>query len=385
MNKSIDHLHSLLPVGIRSRQVQGVNKLNIHCLETDNAHTNKPLLILLHGFPELSFSWRKIMLPLSKAGYYVVAPDQRGFGRTSGWDANFDSKLEPFRMLNLVRDVIGLMKGIGHSKAAGIIGHNSGAAVAGWCSLLHPDIFQSTAIMSAPFTGMQTTANSSSTRIRKLDAKLALQDPPRKHYQQYYSTRSANNDMLMCKQGVHNFLRAYFHYKSADWAGNSPHPLASWNATELSLLPTYYIMHKSDSMPQTVAKHMPTSEQISSCKWLTEKELSFYSSEYSTTGFQGGLNWYRCGTSNIGKKEMEVFHGKSIEIPACFIAGSKDWGVFQRPGAYETMQNKTFKNMKECHLIPKAGHWVQQEQPEKVSNILIKFLSKNHKKSRTKK
>src|SRR5499433_2956031 len=92
-----------LPSGIRSRLIAGVNGLTVHLLEAGHEAPGRPALLLLHGFPELAYSWRKVMLPLAAAGYYVIAPDQRGYGRTTGWDASYDIDLSSFRVLNLVR------------------------------------------------------------------------------------------------------------------------------------------------------------------------------------------------------------------------------------------------------------------------------------------
>src|SRR5205809_405795 len=93
-----------LPQGIRSRFVGGINGLTMHILEAGFAAKGRPCILLLHGFPELAYSWRKVMLPLAAAGYHVVAPDQRGYGRTTGWDSNYDGDLSAFRVLNIVRD-----------------------------------------------------------------------------------------------------------------------------------------------------------------------------------------------------------------------------------------------------------------------------------------
>src|ERR1700710_2722950 len=97
-----------LPPGIRERYVDNVNGLRVHLLEAGYESKGRPCLLLLHGFPELAYSWRKVMLPLAAAGYHVVAPDQRGYGRTTGWDGDYDGDLSSFRLLNLVRDTMGL-------------------------------------------------------------------------------------------------------------------------------------------------------------------------------------------------------------------------------------------------------------------------------------
>src|SRR3954467_9826151 len=96
-----------LPHGIRSRIVDNGNGLAMHVLEAGFETSGRACVLLLHGFPELAYSWRKIMLPLAAAGFHVIAPDQRGYGRTTGWDGSYDGDLAPFRMLNLVRDVHG--------------------------------------------------------------------------------------------------------------------------------------------------------------------------------------------------------------------------------------------------------------------------------------
>src|SRR5215813_4688111 len=144
---------AILPAGIRSRLVPNGNGLLMHVLEAGYAQAGAPCLLLLHGFPELAYSWRKLMLPLAQAGFYVVAPDQRGYGRTTGWDGAYDGELGAFRVFNLVRDTLGLVAALGHRSVAAVIGHDFGAPVAAWCALLRGDVFRSVVLMSAPFVG----------------------------------------------------------------------------------------------------------------------------------------------------------------------------------------------------------------------------------------
>ena len=120
--------------------------------------------------------------------------------------------------------------------------------------------------------------------------------------------------MWHCKQGVHDFLRAYYHHKSADWRQNRPFKLSGWIAEELAKMPTYYIMDLHEDMPATVAHEMPSPAEIAACCWLPDNELRVYSSEYQRTGFRV------------------------------------------------------------CHLIDGAVHWVQQEQPAQVAALLLEFL-----------
>lgn len=374
---------AFLPPGIRARFVDNINGLRIHILEAGFEAPGRPLVLLLHGFPEIAYSWRKVMPALAGSGYHVVAPDLRGYGRTTGWCADFDADLRPFRLLNVVRDTLGLVFALGYRRVAVVVGHDFGAPVAAWCALLRPDVFRSLALMSAPFSGppelpfdtdREPPAVPASPTIHEALAALTR---PRKHYQQYFSSRPSNDQMRYCRQGIHNFLRAYFHHKSADWKENRPHRLVSWTAEELAKMPTYYIMDLADDMPATVAKAMPTTTHISACKWLPDNELAVYAAEYERTGFQGGLNWYRAQTSGAFENELQLFSKCTIDVPSTFISGTRDWGVYQQPGALERMQQGVCTRMVGFHLLDGAGHWAQQEQPEAVSSLLIEFLEKS--------
>ena len=369
-----------LPEGIRSRFVRDVNGLQMHVLEAGFETFGRPCVLLLHGFPELAYSWRKVMPALAAAGYHVVAPDQRGYGRTTGWDAAYDGDLGSFRMLNLVRDALGLVSSLGYRSVQAVVGHDFGSPVAAWCALVRPDVFRSVVLMSAPFAGPPAlpfdTAGKAETSALKASVhdELSALARPRKHYQWYYSTREANEDMWHCPQGVHDFLRAYYHHKSADWKLNKPGPLKSWTATELAKLPTYYVLDLDLGMAETVAAEMPSAAEIAGCRWLPDEELRVYSAEYERNGFQGGLQWYRCASEGRYVSELQLFSGRAVEAPSMFVAGKSDWGVYQKPGDFEKMQTTACTKMLGCHLLEGAGHWVQQEQPEAVGRLLVEFL-----------
>jgi pimeloyl-ACP methyl ester carboxylesterase len=205
-----------------------------------------------------------------------------------------------------------------------------------------------------------------------LDEGLAALNPPRKHYQRYYQTREADENMWHAPQGVHAFLRGYYHYKSADWKKNQPHRLEGPVAEAMGQMPTYYIMERGKGMAETVAEFMPTEAEITTNRWLPEREMAVYAEEYGRTGFQGGLQWYRAGAQ--GLTEMEIFAGRTIDQPSMFLAGASDWGTFQSPGAVERMQERACTDMRGVHLVEGAGHWVQQEQPDATNTLLIEFL-----------
>jgi len=370
-----------LPDGIRSRFIDDINGLRMHILEAGFETPGKPCVLLLHGFPEIAYSWRKIMLPIARAGYHVVAPDQRGYGWTEGWDKSYDGDVGSFKLLAIVRDALALVYALGHQSVEAVIGHDFGSPVAAYCALARADVFQSVALMSAPFGGppplpFDHAGKPSVTKpVSDIHQDLAKLSRPRKHYQWYYSTRSANDDMMTSEQGVHTFLRAYFHYKSADWQGNRPFQLEAWSAEELAKMPTYYIMDEAANMAETVAPFLPTESEIAACRWLPDEELAVYARAFKKTGFQGGLQWYRCMTDPEKARDLALFSSRRIDVPSCFIAGASDWGIYQKPGDFERMQNEICAgNMSGCHLVEGAGHWVQQEQPEVVSRLLLTFI-----------
>jgi pimeloyl-ACP methyl ester carboxylesterase len=375
---------ALLPQGIRSRFVNDVNGLRMHVLEAGFEVKDRPGVLLLHGFPELAYSWRKVMLPIAAAGFHVIVPDRRGYGRTSGWDVRFDDDLDPFGTLNQVRDVLALASAFGYRSIAAVIGHDFGSPLAAWCSLVRPDVFRSVVMMSAPFAGPPAlpfntsdgpqTEGVASAPADPIYDELAKLHPPRKHYQKYFATREANEDMSHAPQGVHDFLRAYYHMKSADWKQNAPFPLKARTASEWAQLPRYYVMDLDKGMAETVVSAMPPAAAIAACKWLPEHELRVYSAEYERTGFQGGLQEYRLKWIDKYRAELRLFSGRTIDVPTLFIAGRNDWGVYQNPGDFDRMQKTACTRMLGTHLVDGAGHWVQQEQPAEVSKFLVQFL-----------
>ncbi|MCU1688607.1 MAG: alpha/beta hydrolase [Jatrophihabitantaceae bacterium] len=378
---------SVLPDGVRSRFAPDVNGLRIHFLEAGFETPGRPCVLLVHGFPELAYSWRKVMPLLAAAGYHVIAPDVRGYGRTTGWDVTAASGRAAFGMLTSVVDATGLINALGHRTAA-VIGHDYGSSVAAWCALSRPDVFTAVAMMSAPFGGgprlpFGTLDASPAPRPSGPDihSSLAALDRPRKIYTWYYSGDDANDNMTHAPQGLPAFLRAYYHHKSADWDGNKPFRLASYTADQLALMPTYYIMDLAAGMAETVAAHMPTPAEVAAATWLPDAELAVYAEEYGRTTFRGGLEWYRRGTGGLDVPSLELFAGRTIDQPSIFIAGASDWGVYQNPGAVERMEQSACTQMRGVHLIDGAGHWVQQEQPEATAHLLIGFLKADYRPS----
>lgn len=193
--------------GVRSRFVDNGNGLTMHVLESgwesgrESASPGaRPCVLLLHGLPELAWSWRHILPVLADAGYHAVGPDQRGYGRTTGWANSYDTDLRQFCMLNRVEDAAGLVRALGLESVAAVVGHDVGSGVAAWCGLTRPDLFASV-VLSGPFAAPGETgdAPSNSTAPTEpagpLGDALARLDPPRRHYKSFYASREANENM----------------------------------------------------------------------------------------------------------------------------------------------------------------------------------------------
>ncbi len=179
---------------------------------------------------------------------------------------------------------------------------------------------------------------------------------------------------------LHTFLRGYFHLKSADWDGNEPHKLEGWTATELAKMPRYYIMDLEDNMRQAVARDMaqekPDIVASRADRWLPDKDLAVYVDEWGRTSFQGGLNWYRIQTQPEIASDVLAWSGAKISVPTVFVSGKQDWGTYQEPGAVEAMESGKSVDQglyRGTVLVDGAGHWVNQEQPERCVDEILRL------------
>ncbi|KAF2646515.1 alpha/beta-hydrolase [Massarina eburnea CBS 473.64] len=361
------------------------NGLTVHYLEAGYTPArDKPLLLLCHGYPELAFSWRKVMPSLADAGYHIVAFDQRGYGRTKGWDDSTFTKtdLSQFTMTNLARDVVVLVNALGYREVECIIGHDFGAVTASMSALMRPDLFKSVVMMSHPFKARPSLPfNIAHGGVDDtpppidIQKELAKLPEPRKHYKYYNSTAVAALQWNAPMQGLKAFLRGYLHVKSADWSQNKPEPLKEWTASELAKMPFYYILPYHKSMPETIALMMESEDESKTKRWMSDDDIDIYVQEWTRTGFQGGLNWYRTATDPAKQRDLDLFCGKKIECPSTFISGDRDWGNYQEPGAIDSLP-QTCSQFRGVRFIEDAGHWPQQEQPQKVVEEILAFLEK---------
>ena len=253
-----------LPSSIRSRSIEGINGLKVHVLEAGFETRDRPCVLLLHGFPGT-----RLQLAQGHAGTGGGRLSRDRAGPARLWPHHRDGTRISTATCAVSLAESGARRAwrrsaFGHRSVAAVVGHDFGSSVAAWCGVIRPDVFRSVVLMSAPFAGPpQIAVNTADTplppkREDPVHHELATLPRPRKHYHWYYSTREANADMWHAPQGVHDFLRAYYHHKSADWKDNRPYPLKSWSAGELARLPTYYVMDLARTMPATVAEEMPS-------------------------------------------------------------------------------------------------------------------------------
>jgi pimeloyl-ACP methyl ester carboxylesterase len=381
-----------LPAGVRARLIANVNGLTVNILEAGFETPGRPLVLMLHGFPNLAYSWRKVMPAVAAAGYYVVAPDCRGFGRTAGWDDAWDADPQPFLMLNLLRDQVALVNALGYRSTAMMVGHDQGSLMAAYGALIRPDIFPRLTLIGGGFGGAPAfpfnTANGAPMphpdfTNPELDAEYAKLDPPRKGYQDYWASPEAERDMKNVPQGMTNFFRAFYYMKSADFPGNQNlRPLhavhtAKEAAEQNAQMPEYYVMRRGTGMPATVAAAMPDAAYIKSCKWMTEAECEVYGMEYARSGWTGALHEYRHRRNNAFAPtlaEQLTFAGRTIDVPTQVIAGREDWGANRTVGGPMNIGKTGYTQFKGVHMVGGAGHWAHEEQPEQVSQLLTGFL-----------
>jgi pimeloyl-ACP methyl ester carboxylesterase len=212
--------NATLPAGVRPRLIPNVNGLTVNILEAGFETPGRPLVLLLHGFPNLAYSWRKVMPALAEAGYYAVAPDCRGFGRTVGWDDAWDADPQPFLMLNMVRDQIALVSALGYRSTAMMVGHDQGSLLAAYGALIRPDMFPRLSLIGGGFGGAPlfpfNTANGAAAphpefTVAELEAEYAKLNPPRRGYQDYWASPEADRDMKQVPPGMTNFFRAFYY------------------------------------------------------------------------------------------------------------------------------------------------------------------------------
>jgi pimeloyl-ACP methyl ester carboxylesterase len=292
-----------------------------------------PLVLLCHGWPELSYSWRHQIPAIAEAGFHVAAPDMRGFGRTSA-----PPDVASYSIFDHVGDMVALVAALGEKRAM-IVGHDWGAPVAWHAALFRPDVFTAVAGLSVPppFRG----------KGRPLDT---LRDSGiTNFYWQYFQTPGVAEAEF--ERDVDLTMRTLLGRGFSD-------PAAS-----------LFIEDGKGFLGDVSAAGPPPD-------WLSAADLAHFSGAYKKSGFRGGLNWYR----NIDRNwELTApWQGAQIHQPSLFIAGSKDSVVTGLIGAKRVADmERVLPNLRQKLIVEGAGHWIQQERADAVNAVLIEFLREN--------
>jgi pimeloyl-ACP methyl ester carboxylesterase len=302
-----------------------------------------PLVVFCHGFPESWYSWRHQLPAVAEAGYRAMALDMRGYGGTGA-----PAAVDAYSMSHIVGDVVGVVAATGAEQAV-VVGHDWGAMVAWYSALMRPDVFRAVAALSVPYV----------PPIPALPEGVTMNDVmrqvagPRDYYRLFFQQPGVAEAEL--EADVNRSLLSFLYTISGDIVADGVHT-SGWDG---------YFPKGQSFANQLVRPAMPPS-------WLTEDDRAFYVSEFSRTGFRGGLNWYR----NIQALPaiLAPFAGAAITQPALYLAGQYDVIAGNTPEAIADLpaQVPGLRNLK---VFPGAGHWLQQERADEVNAQLIAFLT----------
>ncbi|MGE0598029.1 MAG: alpha/beta fold hydrolase [Dehalococcoidia bacterium] len=298
-----------------------------------------PLVVLLHGFPELAYSWRHQFAPLVAAGFRVAAPDQRGYGGSSS-----PPNIEEFSLEELAADVVAVIDHFGEQSAV-VIGHDWGAPVAWRTALRYPERVHAVGSLSVPHAKRSSRP--------PLELMREVVGPGFIHYVDYF--QEPGRVELEFEADVRASLLGFM------WSicGDAPR--------EERFKPILTNGRFLDSI--VVPPDLP--------KWLTAEDLEVYTTEFRRTGFRGGLNWYRNMTRNW---EESANLGDVVQQPAFFVTGSRD--PARNPTAMAHLL-EVAPNLLIAEVLEDCGHWTQQERPERVSELLTEFVQATADGSRT--
>jgi pimeloyl-ACP methyl ester carboxylesterase len=288
-------------------------------------------VVLCHGWPELSYSWRHQIPVLADAGYHVLAPDQRGYGRSSRPEA-----IEDYDIAHLTGDLVGLLDALGEEKAV-FVGHDWGSMVVWQMALLAPERMSGVVGMSVPY----------------------LHRGP-----------MAPTEMMRNVFGDNFFYILYFQEPGVAEAELE----SDVTRTMRKLLAGAIVEEGGLPDPSTFAndgrgfvERMPEPESLPG--WLSQTEVDHYAAEFTRTGFAGGLNWYRNMDRNWGLTES--VGDNKVPMPSLFIGGKLDPVLVMTP---PHSGEEWLADHRGTVLIDGAGHWVQQEKPDEVNAALLGFL-----------
>lgn len=310
------------------------NGITMHIAEAGEG----PLVVLLHGFPEVWYSWRHQLHALAAAGYHAVAPDLRGYGETDA-----PQSIESYSLLNMTADIIGLLDALGEQRAV-IVGNDWGMNIAWWCARLYPERFTAVVALNIPYVKQPPA----SSEVLKQWSRGAF------NFALYFLEPGVAEREL--EADVRRTLRLFLYALSGD--------------APVDLVPTLFTKKPADA---GALDGMP--EPTSLPDWLSEADLDYTTHAFVRTGFRGALNLYR--TRDHNWEELSRLSETSVQQPVLFIGGERDSTI--RFTNLEVMRN-ALPNLHKVVLLPGCGHWTQQERPTEVNAEIIDFLRHTMKK-----
>lgn len=318
-----------------------ITELKEYLVETNGIKLNVlemgegPLVLMVHGHPELAYSYRHQIPAIAAAGYRVVAPDQRGYGKS-----DIPPNIEDYDIFQLTGDMVGLVHALGEEQAV-VMGHDWGAMVAWNSALFRPDMFTAVALMSVPYNPRSWSATS----------PLQFMDMARGENNYYISSYQAPG---VVEKEMDDDIRAMVKGFLYSASGSAP-PEERWRP--------FYGAEETMRDTITVPENLPD--------WLSEEDVDAFTAAFERTGFGPGINWYRNFDRNWALTPW--LSRARLHQPTVYIAGDQDIVIQMMASQYENME-KTVPNLTKKVLIPGIGHWVQQEAPDEVNRLLVEFL-----------
>ncbi|THF94995.1 uncharacterized protein LOC114323633 [Camellia sinensis] len=320
--------------GIEHKMIS-VNGINMHIAEKGKG----PMVLFLHGFPELWYSWRHQILYMAAQGYRAVAPDLRGYGDTTGPPVNDFTK---FTILHVLGDIMALLDKIAPDEdKVFVVGHDWGAYIAWYLCLFRPDRVKAMVNLSVHFLPRSPTMNF-------VDIFRGLYGDD--HYIYRFQV-PGEIEAEFAQIGVRRVVKKFLTYRD-------PAPF---------LFPKGKGFGDGNS-PDT---------QVILPSWLSEEDVNYYASKFEKNGFTGGINYYRVIHQNW--ELTAPWTGSQVKVPAKFVVGDLDL-VYNIPGAKEYIHNGEFKKdvplLEEVVVMEGVAHFLNQEKPEEINKHILEFIKK---------
>ena len=287
-----------------------------------------PAVILLHGFPELAFSWRHQLPALAAAGFRAIAPDQRGYGRTT-----VPPNVSDYRASELIKDLHGLLDAL-DLESATFVGHDWGALLLWQMAMLAPERIDKLVILNIPHFPRSP-----------IDPIGVMRERFGNHYYIVDFQDSDEADRVFGSDPRHFINRMMRRNQMT--------------REQFEKLPAAY---QVISLLRSVK-----SEHASGDALLSDAELNYYATAFMQSGFTGPINWYRNWTHNW--EELEGVD-QQIDIPTLFVGAMDDVVI----GLHHIEGMKPLVNDLTVHMLEECGHWTQQEKPAEVNRMILEWL-----------